>query len=202
MHRIAIKIDGIERRKRSTGLFHIVAGLFLIANSAEYYKESGYQNFFTVLPIFMVAAASLIYGLFRNKLDPKANFNHWVRVSQFLMFSILCVLMLQSKMGFRNFSLLLWAAICIMLLFTERKIFHDAFLLFEKNNVTIPGYFSNKVMPWSVIENIIVRHDFITIYYPNNRYMQYEMLSEVNDSEIKKINLFCQQQIEQKQIAQ
>lgn len=202
MHRLAIKIDGIERRKKSTGLFHVIAGLFLFANAAEYYKQSTYQNFLATLPIFIVAAVSLIYGLFRNKLDSKANFNHWVRMLQFLMFSILAVLMLQSKMSFRNVSLLIWAAICIMLLFTERKIFHDAFLLFGKTSVTIPGYFSNKVMPWSVIENIMVRKDFVTIYYPNNRYMQYEMLSEVNDSEIKKINLFCQQQIAQKQIAQ
>ena len=202
MHRIAIKIDGIERRKRSTGLFHIVAGLFLVANTAEYYKDSGFKNFVSALPIFIVGAGSLVYGLFRKKLDPNANFNHWVRVSQFLMFSILAVLMLQSKIEFRNISLLLWAAICIMLLFTERKIFHDAFLLFGKSSITIPGYFSNKVIPWSVIENIVVRQDFVTIYYPNNRYMQYEMLAEVTDTEIKQINHFCQQQIEQKQTPQ
>jgi hypothetical protein len=201
MHRIAIKIDGIERRKKSTGLFHVVAGLFLLANTAEYYKESGFKNFFSVLPMLLVGLVSLIYGLFRKKLDPAASFNHWIRVSQFLMFSILGVLMLQSKIEFRNISLLLWAAICIMLLFTERKIFHDAFLLFSKNNITIPGYFSNKVIPWSVIENIVVRQDFVTIYYPGNRYMQYEMLTEVTDTDIKTINLFCQQQIEQKQIA-
>jgi hypothetical protein len=175
--------------------------LFLLANTAEYYKESGFKNFFSVFPMLLVGLVSLIYGLFRKKLDPAASFNHWIRVSQFLMFSILGVLMLQSKIEFRNISLLLWAAICIMLLFTERKIFHDAFLLFSKNNITIPGYFSNKVIPWSVIENIVVRQDFVTIYYPGNRYMQYEMLAEVTDTDIKTINLFCQQQIEQKQIA-
>src|SRR5215204_3561142 len=116
MHRIAIKIEGIERRKRSTGLFHIVAGLFLVANAAQFFKESNFRNIFSVFPIFLVGAGSLVYGLFRKKVDPNANFNHWIRVSQFLMFSILGVLMLQSKIEFRNISLLLWAAICIMLL--------------------------------------------------------------------------------------
>ena len=202
MHRIAIKIDGIERRKKSTGLFHIIAGLFLLANAAEYYKQSDYQNFLTVLPIFFVAAISLVYGLFRNKFDPKAQFNHWVRMLQFLVFSVLGILMLEFTMGFRNVSLFLWAVICILLLFTERKIFHDAFLLFGKNSITIPGYFSNKVIPWSVIENIIVRPDYVTLYYPQNRYLQYEILTEINEVEIKNINHFCQQQIEQKQTTQ
>jgi len=199
MHLIAIKIDGIERRKKSTGLFHVVAGLFLVANIAEYYKQLNYQNFFSVLPMYLVAVASLVYGLFRNKMDPKAKFNHWMRMLQFLIFSVLGILMLKTKMEFRNVSLLLWAVICILLLFTERKIFHDAFLNLGRNNITIPGYFSNKVLPWSVIENIIVRQDYVTIYIPENKYIQYEVLSELNEAEIKNINLFCQQHIEEKQ---
>ena len=200
MHRIAIKIDGIERRKRSTGLFHVVAGLFLIANAAEFFKQSAYQNFFTVLPIFFIAVVSVIYGLFRNRLDAKAQFNHWMRMMQFLMFAVLGILMLQSRMDFRNLTLFLWAIICILLLFTERKIFHDAFLLVGKNSITIPGYFSNKIIPWSVIENVVVRQDFVTLYYPENRYIQYEVLVEIDDVEVKNINQFCQQQLEQKQI--
>lgn len=199
MHLIAIKIDGIERRKKSTGLFHVVAGLFLLANIAEYYKQLNYQNFFSVLPMYLVAVASLLYGLFRNKMDPKVKFNHWMRMLQFLIFSLLGILMLKTKMDFRNISLFLWAVICILLLFTERKIFHDAFLNLGKNNITIPGYFSNKVLPWSVIENIIVRQDYVTIYIPRNRYIQYEVLSELSEAEIKNINLFCQQHIEEKQ---
>lgn len=199
MHLIAIKIDGIERRKKSTGLFHVVAGLFLLANIAEYYKQLNYQNFFSVLPMYLVAVASLLYGLFRNKMDPKAKFNHWMRMLQFLIFSVLGILMLKTKMDFRNISLFLWAVICILLLFTERKIFHDAFLNLSKNNITIPGYFSNKVLPWSVIENVIVRQDYVTIYIPRNRYIQYEVLSELSEAEIKDINFFCQQHIEEKQ---
>ena len=199
MHLIAIKIDGIERRKKSTGLFHVVAGLFLVANIAEYYKQLNYQNFFSVLPMYLVAVASLVYGLFRNRMDSKAKFNHWMRMLQFLIFSVLGILMLKTKMEFRNMSLLLWAVICILLLFTERKIFHDAFLNLGRNNITIPGYFSNKVLPWSVIENIIVRQDYVTIYIPENKYIQYEVLSELNEAEIKNINLFCQQHIEEKQ---
>ena len=86
MHRIAIKIDGIERRKKSTGVFHVIAGLFLIANIAEYYKQTNYQSFLTVLPMYVIATTSLLYGLFRNRIDPHAQFNHWMRMLQFWYF--------------------------------------------------------------------------------------------------------------------
>jgi hypothetical protein len=196
MYSIPIKIEGIERRKRGTGLLHIAAALFLIANAGAYYKQIGYQNFLTVLPIYLVALISLAYGLFRKKFDPSAQYNHWVRMLQFLMFSILGIFMWQSEMDMRTLTVFLWAIICIPLLFTERKVFHDASLSFSNSNITIPGYFSTKVVPWSVVESVVVRNDFVTIHYPNNKYVQYEVLDQIAQTEIEKINRYCQQQID------
>ncbi len=195
MHSILIKREGIERRKRSTGLLHILAGLFLMVNAIAYFEQLGYKRLLPVLPFFLVAMLSLIYGLFRNKIDPAAQYNHWVRMLQFLMFSLLGIFMLKSKMEFKNLSLFIWAVICIPLLFTERKIFHDAALTFNQNNIMIPGYFSNKVVPWSSISNVIIRADFVTIHYPDNKYVQYEVLDNVPLKEIEKINQFCQEKI-------
>jgi hypothetical protein len=199
MHRIPIKIEGIERRKRSTGLLHIVAGLFLITSISTYFKSLGYHNFLSVLPMYIVAVASLIYGLFRKKIDPKAKYNHWLRVIQFLVFAVLGILMLKAKIDFRNFTLLLWAVICIFLLFTERKVFHDALLTLGEKSVSIPGYFSNRVLPWEVIENLVIRQDYVTIYLPQNKYIQHEVLVELGEKEISDMNNFCRQQLKEKQ---
>lgn len=196
MYSIPIKIEGIERRKKGTGLLHIAAGLFLIANAGAYYKQQQYQNFFLVLPIYLVAILSLTYGFFRKKIDPAAKFNHWVRMLQFLMFAVLGIFMLNTRMDFRTMTVFLWAVVCIPLLFTERKVFHDASLSFANNNITIPGYFSNKTVPWSVVENVVVRTDFVTIYYPNNKYVQYEVLDKIGAGELEKINRFCQHQLQ------
>ena len=199
MHRIPIKIEGIERRKRSTGLLHIVAGLFLITSISTYFKLLNYQNFISVLLMYIVAVVSLVYGASRKKIDPKAKYNHWIRLLQFLVFAVLGILMLQTKMDFRNILLLSWAVICVLLLFTERKIFHDSFLSFEEKSITIPGYFSNRVLPWEVIENLIVRQDYVTIYLPQNKYIQHEVAAELNESEIQDLNNFCQQHLKEKQ---
>jgi hypothetical protein len=199
MHRIPIKIEGIERRKRSTGLLHIVAGLFLITSTSAYFKLLNYEHFLSVFPMFAIAVGSLVYGLLRSKIDAHAKYNHWMRMLQFLAFAVLGILMLQTKLESRSLMLLLWAAICILLLFTERKVFHDTSLSFEEKAVTVPGYFSNKVLPWEVIENLIVRQDYVTIYLPQNRYIQHEVLAELNEKEINEVNNFCQQQLKEKQ---
>lgn len=195
MHNLLIKRDGIEKRKRSTGLLHVLAGLFLLLNAVGYYREIGYSKFFTVLPAFLVAAISILYGLFRNRFDPGAHYNHWVRMLQFLVFALMGIYMLKTKMDWINLSLFLWAVICIPLLFTERKIFHDASLNFNQNSIMIPGYFSSKIVPWSAISDIVIRPDFITIYYPGNRYVQYEILDHIPANELETMNQFCQQKL-------
>jgi hypothetical protein len=91
--------------------------------------------------------------------------------------------------------LFLWAVICIPLLFTERKIFHDASLNFTQHNIMIPGYFSSKIVPWSAISDIVIRPDFVTIYYPGNRYVQYEILDDIPATELETMNQFCQQKL-------
>ena len=199
MYRIPIKIEGIERRKRSTGVLHVIAGLLLITSSSTYFKFLGYQNFLSVLPMYILAVASLVYGLMRKKIDPKAKYNHLMRVLQFLVFAVLGIFMLKAKIELRSFTLLLWAFICILLLFTERKVFHDAFLALEKKSVSIPGYFSNRILPWEVIENLVVRQDYVTIYLPQNKYIQHEVLVELSEREIEDMNIFCQQQLNEKQ---
>ena len=133
---------------------------------------------------------------FRKRIDPAAQYNHWVRMLQFLMFSVLGIFMWQAKLDMRTLTVFLWAIICIPLLFTERKVFHDASLSFSNSNITIPGYFSTRVVPWSVVDSVVVRNDFVTIHYPNNKYIQYEVLNQMAPADIEKINRFCQQQID------
>jgi hypothetical protein len=199
MYRVPIKIDGIERRKKSAGLLHVLAGLFLITSTTNYFKLSGYQNFFSVLPLYAIAAASLVYGLLRNKIDPKTTQNHRMRMLQFLSFAVLSILMFKAEMDSHGIMLLIWAGMCLLFLFTEKKVLHTSSLSFEEKAVTVPGYFSNKVLPWEAIENLIVRQDYITIYLAQNKYIQTEVLAELNEKEIRDLNDFCQQHLVEKQ---
>jgi hypothetical protein len=195
MHQIKIKVEGIERRKRSTGVLHIIAGLVLLTNANRYYKLLGYEHLTNVLPAFLIGLASILYGSLRKRIDPSAHYNHWMRMLQFLMFAVLGIFMQKGALTFGNSILFLWAVICICLLFTERKIFHDASLVFGPTNVSVPGYFSTHVIPWNRIENVVVRPDFVTIQYLNNKDVQYEMLRPIASSEIDIINHFCAKQI-------
>lgn len=197
MHKVSVKIEGIERRKKTTGILHLIAGLFLIANAGHYYKLLNYENFLMVLPLYIVAVVAIGYGLFRKKIDPEANYNHWIRVIEFMAFVGLGIAMSKMLSAVALGGLFLWAVVVLLLMFTERKVFHDTELLIQDNGIHVPGYFSNHVLPWELLENFVLREDYITIFRRDKKYVQLELLQDLSTEEIETINSFSKQKIEE-----
>ena len=195
MFKISVKLEGIERRKRSTGLLHIVAGFFLVLSTGSYYSNNFNANTELMIPVYAVAMISLAYGGLRKKLDPAARYNHWVRVLQFLTFSALAISFGHALSTLRLASLILWAIVILFLMFTERKIFEDTDLQIKEEGVFVPGYFRSHLIPWGLMEAFVLRPDFLTITRKDQKYVQLELLKGLSTSEIQTINSFCQNQI-------
>ncbi len=195
MYKVPVKIEGIERRKRSTGLLHAIAGLFLVSNASTYFKHLNYSDFIFVLPFFIVGVVSLVYGFFRKRIDPAARYNYWVRMLQFLSFAILAITFTSFASGVTYFGLILWAIVIMFLMFTERKVFHDTVMHIKDDGIHIPGYFTSHVIPWSIVMDFILRTDYVTISRNNLKYVQLEILQKIDPAEIAAINNFSRQKI-------
>jgi hypothetical protein len=197
MHSLDVKLEGIERRKRSTGLLHIAAASFLLAKGVDYLVYFNYQNLRVVILVFIVVALSLIYGFLKRKIDPKARYNHWVRLLQVILFTVLGINFIAIGRQLDVLVLFTWAIICMFLLFTERKVFHDSSILFKEDGIFIPGYFRNRRLFWSNVKEVVARPDYITIFQKNDKYLQFEVLSQTDSAMIEELNLYCNQQIAQ-----
>lgn len=195
MLKIPVKIEGIERRKRSTGLLHIVAGFFLIANAGTYNQLHHYEQGAVAIPVYVVAVMSLIYGFMRKRLDPQARYNPWIRFVQFLVFVLMGVLMMGLGKNLTGASLFLWAAITLMLVFTERKVFQEPDLLLQADGIHVPGYLKDHVVPWLIIEELVLRKDYVTILRKDKKYVQLELLSSLTEQETDQINRYSKEQI-------
>lgn len=195
MHKIGVKIEGIERRKRSTGLLHVVAGFFLVANAGTYNQLHNYEQFMVTAPVYIVALISLIYGFMRKRIDPQARYNHWLRLVQFLIFAVLGILMINLEKTLSATGLFLWAGIVLLLLFTERKVFEDTALQLKEDGIHVPGSIRDHLVPWAIIEELVLRQDYVTILRKDKKYVQLELLSPVSAPEAEQILQYSQQQI-------
>lgn len=196
MHKLAVKLEGIERRKRTTGLLHIAAGCFLLLKSFDLLRLQRVVHTETL--IWLAAGLiSLLYGVLKKFVDPLARRNRWVRLLQVVAFTMLAIGFGSYAKSFSVVVLFAWAIGCLLLMFTERKVFQDAEMSFGTEGIFIPGYFTNRRLFWSGIQAVVVRPDFITIFKKDETFLQYEVLKNMSASVLDKIALFCQQQIEQ-----
>lgn len=194
MYSILINIEGIEKRKRSTWLLHIIAGFFLLAKGADYYRFTDFQVFIPLLPVGITAIASLVYGFFRKRLDASATYNTFLRVLQAVVFAELGFLMLKNGTTIDYVTSFLWAGLCIFLLLSEKQLFKNPYIIIDKEGLQIPATYRVHHVPWQSLTNVVVRQDFITIFHKKNKYLQYQVQQPLSELEVANVNAFCQEQ--------
>jgi hypothetical protein len=195
MHKLPVKLDGIERRKRTTGLLHIAAGFFLLLQSIELLSVRHYQNISSVWPFLAAALLFVLYGVLKKWWDPQAKYNPWIRLLQVSMFSILAIEVIPYNKPVSVLLLFIWAVGCLLLMFTERKVFHDAQMTFNRDGIFIPGYFTNRRLFWSNISEVVIRPDYITIFQANETFLQYEVLKKLESTALEELALYCNEQL-------
>jgi len=198
MYSITVKIDGIESRRRSAGLLHIVIGFFMILKAATYYRFTNYSNFIQMLPVLAVGSFSLFYGFFRRKLDWNARYNYWLRLIQGVCFAALGILLSAFGRPIDYIGVFLFMILTIMLLFSEKRVFEETMITLDENGIKIPGYYRDHIVGWDEVSQVVVREDFLTIFHINQKYLQYQVRQDLSTLEVAKMNAFCNEKIEEK----
>lgn len=196
MYTVVVKIEGMDRRRRTTAIMHAVVGFFLLIKSFDLYHYSLGQTPFQLLPFLFVAGISIFYAFFRNRIDPAAKFNNGLRVLQFMTFVSFSLLMMQTGKKFDYLILLVWAVVTFMLIFSEKKLFAQTALQFTSEGIRIPGSYKEHLVEWAVLESVTVRHDFITLFHRGKKYLQYQVIQDLSELEVVKMNAFCKEKIE------
>jgi hypothetical protein len=196
MYSITVKIEGIESRRRSAGILHIVIGFFLIFNASNYYRFTSYKNVWSIAFILLVASISLFYGFFRRKMDLSAHYNYWLRLIQVVSFTILGILMIGTGRPTDYIGVFVFALLCIVLMFSERRIFQETTIYLSENGIKIPGYYRDHLVKWDELSEVVVREDFITIFNTRQKYLQYQVMQDLSTLEVAKMNAFCREKVE------
>jgi hypothetical protein len=115
MYKIPVKIEAIEKRKKATDPLHMIGGFFLLGISATLSTDTPFSAL-SIVPVYLIAAGSIFYGLRRRKLDPSGKYNHWIRTTQFLTFSLLVIYTLHLFTHMKTLSLVIWAGVILFLM--------------------------------------------------------------------------------------
>jgi hypothetical protein len=196
MYTVAVKIEGMDRRRRNTSLVHAILGFFLLLKSFDLFHYLDNRSLVPTLPFLLVGALSLFYAFFRNRVDITAKHNQGLRLLQSVTFFSFGFLMYRIGKSFDYISLFVWGILTLLLFFSEKRVFKETLLTFSENGVLIPGSYRDYLVEWSTLESVVVRNDFITLFHQGKKYLQYQVLQDLSELELVKMNAFCKEQIE------
>lgn len=196
MYSVTVKIEGIESRRRSASILHVVVGFFMIFNASNYYRINNFKNLLPVAFVLLVASISLFYGFFRRRMDLSAHYNYWLRLVQVIGFTILGFLVVGTGRPTDYIGVFVFALLCIVLMFSERRIFQETTIFFSEEGIKIPGHYRDHLVKWEELSGVIVREDFLTIFNTNEKYLQYQVMQDLSTLEVAKMNAFCKEKVD------
>jgi uncharacterized membrane protein len=197
MYTITVKIEGVEKRRRSMAFVHIIVGFFLFIKCFDLYKYIDEPSIAPVLPFILVATVSLYYGFFRKRFDITAKHNPALRFLQTVTFLIFGFFMYRIGTSIDYIGLFLWAFLTLILFFTEKKAFQETNIVLTEEGIKVPGSYRDHLVEWTILESVTVRHDFITFFHKGKKYLQYQVMQDLSELEVVKMNAFCKERIEQ-----
>ena len=201
MYSIGIRLEKIERRKTNNRLLHIASGLFLLIKSVDYLRYQHYEVWLIVTPFFLVGLFSLIYGTFKKQYDRAESLNNVMRIVQSICFAILAILMYRQQKILDSMLLGVWSLLCFFLLFTEKRARKPMRLVFSPEEILVPGAYVDQRLRWTDIRDIVIKQDYVTIFKPNNRYMQWEVSEDIAHEYLREAQQFCHQQLKAHEVS-
>jgi hypothetical protein len=155
---------------------HIIAASVVVINTTG--KPQKIIAIITIAVYFILTAA---FFLLKNKLKLSAY--------QLVVFTLVIVFWLLQNAW-------LPAIICIAAIFFAYKIVHTkSTAVFSTQNITLTKLLFKKVHDWSVVENVVLKDNLLSVDFKNNQLLQVEITSENPAIDEKEFNQFCKLQL-------
>ncbi|HEV7331143.1 MAG TPA: hypothetical protein VGN63_08900 [Flavisolibacter sp.] len=186
----------MDRRRRSTSLVHAIVGFFLLIKSFDLYNYLFGSSLVPLLPFLLVGVMSLFYAFFRNRVDITAKHNSGLRLLQTVTFFSFGFLMMRIGQSMDYIGLFIWGFLTLILFFSEKRVFKDTLLQLTEKGIVIPGTYREYLVDWQTLEDVVVRNDFVTLFHRGKKFLQYQVLQDLSELELVKMNSFCREMID------
>jgi hypothetical protein len=191
---IPVKIERIEKQRKSNGIIHAIAGFYLLVTAITS-LNSIRNGILYMLPVFFVGLFSFGYGLFKKNFKDHLSWNKYLRVAQAICFLSLGILYITAGNNWNAFGLIAWGLITVFLFFGERNLYRETNISLNENGINIPGSPTDHLLPWNKIERFTARPDFVTISRHDNKFVQLELSGPVDTSTLEAANKFSRDRI-------
>ena len=176
-------------RLRLQPVMHMLIGLLFLLNGIGIYK-SIVPNLGMTIFFFVLGFASIGFPFFMKRFSNIQSANSLTRMIQSFTCFTGCLYFLSHMEPMIGLLLLLTGIASAYIGWAEYKIFQPAFISIDITGITIPTTFSERLIGWNQLNNVILRDDLLTLDFKNNKILQLEVLDETGVVTAEEMNKF------------
>jgi hypothetical protein len=176
-------------RLRLQPVMHMLIGLLFLLNGIGIYK-SPVPNWSMAVFFLVLGFASIVFPFFMKRFSNIQAANSLTRMIQAFTCFTGCLFFLENKEPLIGLLLLLTGVASAYIGYAEYKIFQPAFARIDMMGITLPTTFSERLIGWNQLNNVILRDDLLTLDFKNNKVMQLEVLDETGLVTAEEMNAF------------
>lgn len=176
-------------RLRLQPVMHMLIGILFLLNGIGIYK-SVVPNWSMTFFFFVLGFGSVAFPFFMKRFSNIQAANSLTRMIQSFTCFTGCLYFLSHVEPMIGFLLLLTGVAAAYIGWAEYKIFQPAFAKIDITGVTLPTTFSERLIGWNQLNNVILRDDLLTLDFKNNKVLQLEVLDETGVVTAEEMNKF------------
>jgi hypothetical protein len=176
-------------RLRLQPVMHGLAGILFLMNGIGVYNNPS-PNWSMAIFFILLGMGSLAFPFVMKRFSNIQSANSLARMVQALVSLTGCLYFLSHMQPLIAILLFLTGVASAYIGWAEYKIFQPCFVNIDMMGVQLPGTFSDKLIGWNQLNNVILRDDLLTIDFKNNKVLQLEVLDETGTVTADEMNAF------------
>ncbi|MBP6624894.1 MAG: hypothetical protein KA198_06965 [Chitinophagaceae bacterium] len=184
--------EDLGKRYSQSRAMHIMAGIILLVYGIPFFWSNDWTMIlgFT-LPALMVISVSL----FKKKNLVVPQFNQVFRILEIGFLFIAAENYSNEHKPLIASFFTLAAIFLVFILWLEHRLFNPQYIVFEENEVIVPGSFKDKKYDYQDLAQIVLRTPFLTFQFKNQEFSQLKIHQSYDEFDIQRFEVFCQQKL-------
>lgn len=194
MYKLRILHPNAASRLRLLPVMHGLVGILFLFNAIGIYRGPQ-PNWFMVVFFIVPGLASLAFPFMAKRFKKFTEANAVARMVQVFICLTGSLYFLSHLQPLAGVLLFITGLGMAYIGWVEYRIFQPAFISMDTTGITLPTTFSQRLVGWNELNNVILRNDLFTIDFRNNKILQLEILDEPGAAQREALNTFCQSRI-------
>ena len=170
-------------------VMHMLIGILFLLNGIGIYK-GGSPNWSMTTFFFLLGLASIAFPFVMKRFSNIQSANSLTRMVQSFTCFTGCLYFLSHMEPMIGILLLATGIASAYIGWAEYKIFQPSFARIDITGITLPTTFSERLIGWDQLNNVILRDDLLTLDFKNNKILQLEVLDETGLVTAEEMNAF------------